>query len=233
MGSQAGDLIYLVDNILEIDSYKSKMGTDRDIVTLAFSVNGKEPATDLENFIEKGYPFVLDADVTSGEQSDGTYKVFVEIERNKDIGTQVMEIADGVGKLANVDNLRFRYYKNFKSKELTSENLIEEIPLDGESYDIKTKESHLENYKNFFTNSYAESIELKGDELTVKNTFQQPITFEVVNFGKDLEIKETINMEDMAEVIWATKYLGDYNITKYGKNLVLENQGYQLQLKRI
>jgi hypothetical protein len=37
----------------------------------------------------------------------------------------------------------------------------------------------------------------------------------------------------MAEVIWATKYLGDYNITKYGKNLVLENQGYQLQLKRI
>jgi len=144
-----------------------------------------------------------------------------------------MEIADGVGKLANVDNLRFRYYKNFKSKELTSENLTEEIPLDGESYDIKTKESHLENYKNFFTNSYAESIELKGDELTVKNTFQQPITFEVVNFGKDLEIKETINMEDMAEVIWATKYLGDYNITKYGKNLVLENQGYQLQLKRI
>ena len=127
MGSQAGDLIHLVDNILEIDSYKSKMGNDRDIVTLAFSVNGKEPATDLENFIEKGYPFVLDADVTSGEQSDGTYKVFVEIERNKDIGTQVMEIADGVGKLANVDNLRFRYYKNFKSKELTSENLTEEI----------------------------------------------------------------------------------------------------------
>ena len=140
MGSQAGDLIHLVDNILEIDSYKSKMGTDRDIVTLAFSVNGKEPATDLENFIEKGYPFVLDADVTSGEQSDGTYKVFVEIERNKDIGTQVMEIADGVGKLANVDNLRFRYYKNFKSKELTSENLTEEIPLDGDAYDIKTKE---------------------------------------------------------------------------------------------
>ena len=40
-------------------------------------------------------------------------------------------------------------------------------------------------------------------------------------------------MEDMAEVIWATKYLGDYNINKHGENLVLENQGYQLQLKRI
>ena len=68
MGSQAGDLIHLVDNILEIDSYKSKMGNDRDIVTLAFSVNGKE-LTHLENFIEKGY-LVLD-DVTSGEHDGG------------------------------------------------------------------------------------------------------------------------------------------------------------------
>ena len=201
MGLQQKDLIHLVDNILEIDSYKSKMGTDRDIVTLAFSVNGKEPASDLENFIEKGYPFVLDADVTSGEQSDGTYKVFVEIERGKDIGSQIMEIADGVTKLADVDNLRYRYYKNFKSKELNSDNITEDVPLDGEAYDIKTKESHLENYKNFFTNSYAESIDLKDNILTVKNTFQQPVNFEVVDFGKNMEIKESINMDHMSEVI--------------------------------
>ena len=233
MGLQQKDLIHLVDNILEIDSYKSKMGTDRDIVTLAFSVNGKEPASDLENFIEKGYPFVLDADVTSGEQSDGTYKVFVEIERGKDIGSQIMEIADGVTKLADVDNLRYRYYKNFKSKELNSDNITEDVPLDGEAYDIKTKESHLENYKNFFTNSYAESIDLKNNILTVKNTFQQPVNFEVVDFGKNMEIKESINMDHMSEVIWLTKYLGDYNINKHGENLVLENQGYVLQLRRI
>tara|TARA_X000000368_G_scaffold418277_1_gene417373 strand:- start:2571 stop:3275 length:705 start_codon:yes stop_codon:yes gene_type:complete len=233
MGLIKNDLQLLVDNVLEIDSYKSKMGTDRDIVTLAFSVNGKDPATDLENFIEKGYPFVLDADVTSGEQSDGTYKVFVEIERNKDVGSQIMEIADGVTKLADVDKLRFRYYKNFKSKELNNENITEEIPLDGDSYDVKTKESHLENYKNFFTNSYAESIKLVGDTLTVKNTYQQPVHFEVIDFGKGMPIKETINMDHMSEVIWLTKYLGDYNINKFGKDLVLENQGYVLKLRRI
>ena len=72
---------------------------------------------------------------------------------------------------------------------MTTEKLINVITFDGDTYDIKTKESHLENYKNFFTNSYAESINLQGDILTVKNTYQQPITFEVVNFGKDLEIK--------------------------------------------
>lgn len=233
MGLQSGDLNFLVDKIIEVDSYKSKMGEDSNIVTLAFSSFNNESAKDLENFIEKGYPFVLDADVSSGEQTDGTYKVFVELERNKDIPMQILEIADGVKKLANLEDVRFRYYKNFKSFPLDEENLNNIIPVDSESYNITIQETSLENYKNFFTNSYAENIELKDNVLEIKNTFQQPVKFEVIDFGKNLEIKETINMNDMAEVIWATKYLGDYNITKYGKNLVLENQGYTLQLKRI
>ena len=79
MGLQAKDLRSLVYDIFEIDSFKSKMGEDKDIVVLSFSVKSQEPANDLMNFLEKGYPFVLDADVTSGEQPDGTYKVFVEM----------------------------------------------------------------------------------------------------------------------------------------------------------
>ena len=233
MGLIKDDLKFLVDNIIEIDSYKSKMGEDADIVTLAFSVSGEAPAKDLENFVEKGYPFVLDADVSSGEQPDGTYKVFVEMERSVDIPMQILEIADGVRKLADVENLRFRYHKNFKSKELNNENIKETIPFDSDSYTARIKETQLENYKNYFTNSYAESIDLKDDVLTVKNTYAQPISFKVMDFGKDIDIKESINMEDMAEVIFLTKYLGDYNINKYGKDLVLENQGYVLKLRRI
>tara|TARA_B100000212_G_scaffold299747_1_gene244550 strand:+ start:667 stop:1368 length:702 start_codon:yes stop_codon:yes gene_type:complete len=233
MGLIKNDLKFLVDNIIEIDSYKSKMGEDADIVTLAFSVSGEAPAKDLENFVEKGYPFVLDADVSSGEQPDGTYKVFVEMERNVDIPMQILEIADGVRKLADVQDLRFRYHKNFKSKELNDQNIKETIPFDSDSYTARIKETQLENYKNYFTNSYAESIDLKDDVLTVKNTYAQPISFKVMDFGKGVDIKENINMEDMAEVIFLTKYLGDYNINKYGEDLVLENQGYVLKLRRI
>ena len=32
MTLQAGDLVHLVDNVLEIDSYKSKMGDDANII---------------------------------------------------------------------------------------------------------------------------------------------------------------------------------------------------------
>ena len=233
MGLLKNDLAHMVDNIIEIDSYKSKMGNDSDIVTLAFSIHGNEPAKDLENFIEKGYPFVLDADVTSGEQSDGTYKVFVEIERSKEIPTQVLEIADGVTKLANLDKMKFRYYKNFKSKDLDEENLSLSIPVDKESYEIAINETQYENYKNFFTKSYAESIDMLGETLIIKNTYAQPLRFNVTDFGKETMLKETINMEDMGEVIFLSKVLGDYNITKYGDTLVLTNEGYSLHLKRI
>ena len=233
MGLQKADLKDMVDHIFEIDSFKSKMGEDNNIVTISFSTKTNETAKDLVEFLEKGYSFILDADATPGEQKDGTYKVFIEMERNKDLSMQILEIADGVQKLADVQNLRFRYHKNFKSKDLTDENIAETVPMDANSYSSKIKETQLENYKNYFTNSYAESIDLKEDILTVKNTYAQPISFKVMDFGKGIDIKESINMEDMAEVIFLTKYLGDYNINKYGEDLVLENQGYVLKLRRI
>jgi hypothetical protein len=37
----------------------------------------------------------------------------------------------------------------------------------------------------------------------------------------------------MGEVIFLSKVLGDYNITKYGNTIVLTNEGYRLHLKRI
>ena len=61
MGLKSGDLNNLVYRIFEIDSYKSKMGSDADITVLSFTVYQKQPAVDLVNFIEKGYSFVLDA----------------------------------------------------------------------------------------------------------------------------------------------------------------------------
>ena len=81
MGLRQDDLQDLVDNIFEIDSFKSKMGDDRDIIVLSFSTKNEGSAKDGK--FRKGYPFVLDADATNGEQADGMYKVFVEIKEAK------------------------------------------------------------------------------------------------------------------------------------------------------
>ena len=236
MGLIKADLKFLVDNIIEIDSYKSKMGEDADIVTLAFSVSGEAPSKDLENFVEKGYPFVLDADVSSGEQPDGTYKVFVEMERNKEVPKQVVEIIDGVQKLSNLDKMKFRYYKSFKSNDTNTESLAEVIPLDKDAYDIKVNENNMENYKNFFNKSYIDSIEMLNDDITFKKIYADPLTLKVVDFGKsdemDKAVTESYNINSWAETIYLTKYLGDYDIEKYGDKIMISNNGYTVVTTR-
>ena len=112
MSLREGDLEDLIYSVFEIDSFASKMGDDKNIVTLSFSIKDKAPADDLVKFLESGYGFILDADATAGEQSDGTYKVFVELERDKKVNENIMEIIDGVTKLGNMQDVKFRYYKN-------------------------------------------------------------------------------------------------------------------------
>ncbi|MGY8866204.1 MAG: hypothetical protein ACKVJK_11330 [Methylophagaceae bacterium] len=238
MGLQAGDLKDMMYDIFEVDSYASKMGDDKNIVTLSFSLKEKEAADDLMNFLEKGYSFVLDSDATPGEQSDGTVKVFVELERNRDVHKNILEIVDGVKNLSNIDDFKFRYYKNFKSKPVSEEELTLSIPSDPDRYGITVTETNLDNYKNFFSNSYVDSIDLLEDTLTVRKAFAEPVNFKLLDFGDRTttfsKISETLDiMNSYAEMLYLTKYLGDYNISKYGEKLVFENQDKVLVLKRI
>jgi len=239
MSLQHNDLKDLVDNILEIDGYKSKMGADKDIVTVAFATKTKESAEDLASFIERGYTFVLDADATPGEQADGTYKVFVEIERDKAVGEQIMELANGIENLTGMNDIKFRYYKEFRSKPLTLEDLEDTIPLESDLYGINQKGmiESVDNYTNFFNKSMVENVTMWGDMLTIKKIWADPIAFKFVDFGptqKTLDsITESFNINGFSEIIFLSKYIGDYNITKYGSKLTFENNGQTLVLERI
>lgn len=233
------DLHNLVDNIFEVDSYASKMGSDKDIVVLSFTVEYLEPAKDLVNFIERGYDFVLDADSSPGELEEGRYKVFVEIERNKRIGEQIIEVLDGVSKLTGIDKFKFRYHKSFNSIPVDEQSLTETIPKSGDEYDIKIKETHMENFSNFFNKSYLENISIDDEDINFQKKYSEPLRMKIKGFGSREEIYESIKgpimMEnkDIAEVLYLTKYLGNYNITKIGSMFILENAGYALALEKL
>jgi hypothetical protein len=136
---EMGDLKRLVHNELHIDEYKSKMGTDADVCVVSFKVSGKEPSADLVSFIEKGYDFVLDADVSSGEKEGGDYLVFVELERTDKLPEQIIEIMEDIMNLTSqkIEEWRVRYYKSVTDHELTKESLSNIIPLTSEEYSAK------------------------------------------------------------------------------------------------
>jgi hypothetical protein len=235
---RAADLRGFVKKVIEVDAFKSKIGDDEDIVTMSFTVDHEDPAKDLENFIEMGYDFVLDADTSPGELDDGTYKVYVELERTRHVPEQIRELLDGVEKITGISNFKFRYFKNFKSKDATEENLAAVIPLDKNAYDAATERSKLDNFQEFFVNSYAEDIKLLDESISFKKSFGSEIQFEIVTSGTRQEvygeIKGPIMLESssMAEVVFLSKYIGNYNITKISDTFIFENCGWAVALKR-
>lgn len=141
-----GDLKRLIHPELHIDEYKSKMGDDADICVLSLKIKNKEPANDIVNFIEKGYDFVLDADVSSGEKEDGDYLVFIEIERNSSLPLQIINMMSDIMNLGEqqLSDWRVRYYKSMDDHDLTIESLENLIPLSADSYNKKFKIKELD-----------------------------------------------------------------------------------------
>ena len=235
---RAGDLRDLVKKIFEIDSYKSKIGKDEDVVVLSFTVDQEEAAKDLENFFEMGYSFILDADVSPGETDDGTYKVYVELERTRHAADQIFELIEGVEKLTDLSDMRFRYFKSFKSQDATLENLKTAVPTDKETYNVATERNVLENFTNFFSNSYVDEIQLLDESITFKRVYSGPVSFNILTSGPKQEVYESIKGpivlegKDMAEVMFLTKVIGNYNITKIKDTFIFENSGWAVALKR-
>ena len=235
---RANDLAGMVKKVFDVDSFKSKIGDDEDIITLSFTVDYQDPAKDLENFIEMGYNFVLDADTSPGELEDGTYKVFVEIERTRHAPSQIIELLQGIERLTGIPDMRFRYYKNFKSQEATLENLSNTIPLDKDSYEIATSQNMLENFTTFFANCYSDNINVVEESISFKRQYGETIKFKIVSSGTKErvydQIKGPIMLEskDIAEVMFLSKYIGNYNITKVGNTFIFENSNYAVALEK-
>jgi len=235
---RASDLRGFIKKIIEIDAFKSKIGDDEDIVTMSFTVDHEDPAKDLENFIEMGYDFVLDADVSPGELDDGTYRVYVELERTRHAPEQIREILDGVEKISGINNFKFRYFKNFKSQDATEENLSAAIPLDKDSYEIATERNKVDNFQEFFSRSYADEIQMLDESISFKRIYGDKITFKIITSGSTKEVFGELDgpflleSKSMAEVMFLTKYIGNYNITKVGNAFVFENNGWAVALER-
>jgi len=234
-----GDLKLLVDNIFEVDSYVSKMGSDQDVSTISFTVTGQAAAKDLVKFLENGYSFILDADISSGQVKDDKYKVFVEIERNKDTAKNITEMLDGVGKLADVENFKFRYYKSFQSEEAEMSRLNEIIPTSPDAYDLRIKESYMNNFSNFFNRSFIENIDVNDDTLVFQKMYAEPLRMKIKNFGQKNAVYDStpgafmLESKDMAEILYLTKYLGNYNITKIGNTFIFENNNHAVSLETL
>jgi hypothetical protein len=96
------DLEGIVIPRVTIDEYAAQMGKDSEIVTLAFIVKNKQAGEDLSDWFERGYDFVLDAQVSDGELTSGTYLVFVEMNRRTTVPERIITLLDDLETLTDI-----------------------------------------------------------------------------------------------------------------------------------
>ena len=238
-GLRSDDLKEMVESTFVIDNFRSKMGEDRDVCVLTFTVKDRAPARDFMEFVEKGYSFVLDADVSSGENDKGEYAVFIELPRTPKLAEQIKDITYGVRKLTGLDDFKFKYYKESKAHDLTEETLKSIIPSTPSSYDGYLNKIKTESVKKFFNKTLMDDLTIENDILTIHKRFDQKIKLKIVkedSVNSILEgVEDTITMDEksMSEIFWLTKVLGNYNINKVGENYMFDNNGQAMLLQRI
>jgi hypothetical protein len=144
--TEQGDLVDLVYPDLTIDQYRSKMGDDADIVVVTYRVREQEPAEDMVNFFEKGYDFVLDADISSGPVDDLDYLVFVELVREPRVADQIIKITTELCNLTQqeISDWRFSFKNQLRKRDLTALAIKQVVPLTPEDYQERTPESDQE-----------------------------------------------------------------------------------------
>jgi hypothetical protein len=238
-GLRPMDLAEMVNDTFEVDTFRSKMGEDRDVCVLTFTVLDRNPAKDLMEFIEKGYDFVLDADISSGENTNGEYSVFVELSRTKDLAEQIRELTYGIKKLTGIGDWEFRYHKDGKKFQVSEETLKSVIPPTPGAYDGLMSKMRTEGIKRFFSKTLMDDLTLDGDVITIHKPFNRQVKLRMVKEAATDSILEgvvdAITMDDVStsEVFWLTKVLGDYNINKVGDKFMFDNNGQAMLLQRI
>lgn len=237
-GLRSLDLEEMIYPLFEIDSHSSKMGEDRDVCVMTFKVKDRNPAKDVMEFIEKGFNFVLDSDVSSGENSKGEYFVFVELSRTPQLSEQIKEITYGVKKLTGIDNWKFKYHKSPNEFEMTEESLNQIVPPTPEKYDQHLVKMQTEGVKKFFNKTLMDDLTLENNIITIHKPFNQTIKLKMIAQGDQTILENNtdavrLDPESTSEVFWLTKVLGDYNIAKIGDQLVFDNNGQKMLLQRI
>lgn len=229
-GLRTGDLKGMVSHRFSVDQYKSKMGNDDTIVVISFKVKDKFPAIDLMEFIEKGYPFVLDADMSTGEEKDGDYAVFVELERKESVGKEMADLLRGISQLCDITEWRFKYFRDTISHDFTKEAFETVVPFTKEAYQARVATQKVTDVKAVLDQGPAEVASVdESNNITFTKPYAGALIAKLEAVGDYATLSESLkgglqlDESSNGQTLFLEKYLGNYSIHKINNKFLIKN----------
>lgn len=134
------DLVNQILPEIKVDEYSAKMGSDDEIVTISFTVKGRQVGEDLVDWFERGYDYVLDAQVSDGEISSGKYLVFVELNRRSSVPERICELIEDMETLTDLPLKEWTIIVNDEKYDADIEQLKSVIILSPHQYRLENEE---------------------------------------------------------------------------------------------
>ena len=172
-GLKEGDLENLVLPLVSIDEYESKL--DDDSIVIGFFVGDKEPASDLNRFIQKGAVDILDTDVSPAPNEEGHFMVFVEVLRDKEFPQKLLDIVDSLTGLTENDSWNCVVYGDEAPQPLTLEYLETNVRL------LSVEDALQESITDFFRESVLDGLDWSDGNLTFERRGLSK-TYKLVDF---------------------------------------------------
>ena len=137
-GLERHALEYLVMPLVTIDEYESKID-DRRVIVTGFYVTDQDPANDLSTFIEKSSIRPLDTDVSPAPTDEGYYLVFVEMTRNEEYPTRIVQLCEQINNLTNNKQWQFHPYGAQEGEffPLTENEVRKHVNLDPSKVELR------------------------------------------------------------------------------------------------
>ena len=129
----------LFRSTVHVDEFSSKMGDDEDIIVLSFFVRSKAAARDLMGWFEKGYDFVLDADMSPGEIKPNRYLVYLEMRRRSSAAKNINELLSDLGTLTEFEPDDWIMTYKGKDHPWSQEQFEQLVPLTPKQYVAATE----------------------------------------------------------------------------------------------
>jgi hypothetical protein len=113
------------------------------------------------------------------------------------------------------------------------------VPSNKDAYEQNIQENAMNNFSNFFGRSYLEQVSVDQEDLVFQKKYAEPLRMRIADFGTKAEVYDNIvgpimlEGSSMSEIMYFTKYVGNYNITKVGDKFVFENGKYAVALEKV
>ena len=186
MSLKNGDLFGTILPDVSIDDFEPKAGNDSNVIVVAFYINDKDPAEDLNTFIQRGYIDTLDVEVSPSTDEDGHYLVFVEMSRDDTFPNKFQALIKDVENLTGNMKWKIRtYYSDDRTFSFNDPELFNYIIVDPDQYvskdEFKMKDMK-ESIEKFFKESMMTNLTIIDSNVIIEGNGRKIIA-EVIDVG--------------------------------------------------